>query len=191
MVEAQKLESFDLNRFLSETISEFFDLILEPLLKNLRGIREESWAAKDQHCAEPQGPGERVGEVDDGEDEGQELAEGQNEGDRQRSAFSGQQKHWQDADVLKEIKCTFEPVAIVCQQLNFMCNFTYGECPVNIPDFLGDTVSAKSTVNCQSQNIKSGRYVVGLNPVGGIKFQAQYPLNLFSSISNKCFLTAT
>ena len=93
MVEARKLKSFHLDRFLSITFSEFFDLILELLLKKFRGVGKESRAAEDQDCAEPQDPGERVGEVDDGEDEGQELAEGQNEGDRQRSAFSGQQKH--------------------------------------------------------------------------------------------------
>ena len=112
MVEARKLTSFDLDRFLSITFSEFFDLILELLLKKFRGVGKESRAAENQDCAEPQDPGERVGEVDDWEDEGQELPKGQQEGDCQRGAFRSQQKHWQDADVLKEITC-IEPAAVV------------------------------------------------------------------------------
>ena len=85
-----KAASFNFDRFFKQSTSEFFDLIFEALLKNLRGVRKQGRPAKDEHRADPQGPGERVGEVDDREDEGEELPEGQHQGDGEGGALSRQ-----------------------------------------------------------------------------------------------------
>jgi len=89
----QSTASFNFERFLDEPALKFLDLIFELFVEKLRGVGKESRPSEDQDRAEPQGPSERVREVDDREDEGEELPEGEDQGDGQRGAFRRQKEH--------------------------------------------------------------------------------------------------
>lgn len=63
-------------------------------------LRVQQSAQEHHGCAHPVPGGEGVLEVEDGEDEAEELSEGDHESDRQRGALCGQDEHATDAHVL-------------------------------------------------------------------------------------------
>jgi len=73
-IEPQAGGLIHLNRLLGFSASKLSNLRFEFLVKKLRSIGEQHRPAKDQDWPDGQDPGEGVGKVDDGEDEGQELA---------------------------------------------------------------------------------------------------------------------
>lgn len=61
-------------------------------------LGEEERSAENKDCAKPVEDGERVLEVDNGEDEGREATQREDEGDRQRVALGGEDEDGCDAD---------------------------------------------------------------------------------------------